>query len=206
MGRSFQSALRGGHQAERAWVDEMRSLGRSVAHGKKIVVKHHCQKTGHVETPDAIALFAVEIKERSLEFHGPESYPYPTVFVDDLRGLGMENYQNLIYVYRSKPTGKWVWLTTLDRDDTWTETVTFDRGRGHEVPMLVAPKRCLRPSHTLINLLYPHHFLDLIDGDTTAFHSGGGNTEERERYAAKTHPDFGGRAAEAAAQALKHMG
>lgn len=206
MGRSFQSALESGHRAERAWVDELRSLGRSVGHGKKIVVKKHCRKTGHVESPDALALFAVEIKERSLAFTDPASYPYDTVFVDDLRGLSMETYPNLLYIYRSRPTGKWVWLTILDRDETWSETVTFDRGRGHEVPMLVAPKRHLRPAESLINLLYPHLHLDLVDGDTTAFLSGGGEIEEREQYVARTHPDTRGRAAKATAKTRKRMG
>lgn len=204
--RSFRSALKGGQAAERAWVDDLRQRGRSVAHGKKIVVAKHCRKTGHVETPDAVGLFAIEIKERSLSFSCPGSYPYDTVYVDDLRGMGMESFQNLIYIYKSKPTGKWVWLTILDRDETWTETVTFDRSRGHELPILVAPKSALRPAESLINLLYPHLYLDLVDGDTTAFLSGGGHTEERERYVAKTHPDAGGRVTKTPTQARKRLG
>lgn len=204
--RSFQSALAKGQAAERKWVEAMRTSGRSVAHGKKIVVKKHCRKTGHVETPDALGLFSIEIKERSLSFADPESYPYDTVFVDDLRGMGRESTQNLIYVYLSKPTGKWVWLTILDRDESWTEAVTFDRGRGHEVPVLVAPKAHLRTADSLINLLYPHAYLDLVDGPTEAFLAGGGETEERERYVAKTHPDAGSRTAKAPAKTRKHMG
>jgi hypothetical protein len=204
--RSFQSALAKGQDAERKWVESLRSVGRSVAHGRKIVVAKHCRKTGHVETPDALGLFAIEIKERSLSFNCPDSYPYDTVFVDDLRGMGMEHTPNLIYVYVSKPTGKWVWLTVLDRDDTWSESVTFDRGRGHEVPVLVAPKSHLRTSESLIELLYPHLYLDLVDGPTDAFVSGGGKTEERDRYVAKTHPDAGARAAPRAPKTTKHMG
>ena len=199
--RSFQSALNSGQQAERALVDDLRSLGRSVAHGKKIRVKHHCRKTGHVETPDALGLFSFEIKERSLSFHTPDDYPYDTVFVDDLRGMGMEGFKNLIYIYKSKPTGQWVWLCILDRDESWTETVTFDRGRQHEVPVLVAPKAHLRSSESLIELLYPHLYLDLVDGNTDCFLSGGGEVEERERYVAKTHPDAGGRSRKTAPKA-----
>lgn len=204
--RSFQSALKGGQDAERAWVNDLRLLGRSVAHGKKIVVKSHCKRTGHVETPDAVGLFAIEVKERSLSFQCPDSYPYDTVFVDDLRGMGMEGFQNLVYIYKSRPTGKWVWLTILDRDETWTESVTFDRGRRHELPVLVAPKSALRPAESLINLLYPHNYLDLVDGDTDAFLSGGGKTEERERYVAKTNPDAGGRATKPPRKTGKRVG
>jgi hypothetical protein len=204
--RSFQSALSNGQNAERAVVDDLRSLGRSVAHGKKIVVKKHCRKSGHVETPDAVGLFAIEIKERSLSFRSPADYPYDTVYVDDLRGMGMESFQNLIYIYKSKPTGKWVWLTILDRDESWTETVTFDRGRGHELPILVAPKAHLRPAEDLIALLYPHTYLDLVDGDTSCFCEGGGEVEERERYVAKTHPDVGGRSGTTKTKTHKHMG
>lgn len=206
MARSFQSALRQGQDAERAWVDDLRSLGRSVAHGKKIVVSKHCKQTGHVESPDAVGLFAIEIKERSLSFTSPDTYPYDTVFVDDLRGMGMETYPNLIYIYKSKPTGKWVWLTILDRDESWTETTTFDRGRGHSVPVLQAPKGALRPAESLIELLYPHAYLELVDGDTDCFLSGGGEVEERERYVAQTHPDTGGRTSKPAAKARKRMG
>lgn len=186
--RSFRSALERGHAAERAWVESLRLLGLSVAHGAKIVADKHCKQRGHVETPDALCLFSAEIKERSLTFTGPADYPYDTVFVDDCRGLGMERYKNLIYVYLSRPTGKWVWLTMLDRDATWSEQVTFDRGRGHEVPVLCAPKSALRPADELIGLLFPHLYLQLVDGCTDAFVSGGGETTRVDRYVAKTNP------------------
>ena len=191
--RSFRTALSSGHAAERRWVEAMREAGRSAAHGKKLVVKVHNKNTDHVETPDALGLFSLEIKERSLKFTSPKDYPYDTVFVDDMRGLSRERLQHLAYVYVSKPTGEWVWLTSLDRDDSWKEQVVYDRGRGHDVPTLVAPRRFLRPARQLIDLLYPHDYLDLIDGETGLFLSGGGEAEERERYVAKTHPDVGGR-------------
>lgn len=191
--RSFPSALSKGQDAERALVDDLRSLGLSVCHGKKIRVRSHCKQTGHVETPDAVGLFSFEVKERSLSFTCPEDYPYDTVYVDDLRGMRMEGFRNLVYVFKSRPTGKWVWLTILDKDDSWHEGVTFDRGRQHEVPVLVAPKSHLRPASALIELIYPHNYLDLVDGDTSCFISGGGEVEERERYVAKTHPDARGR-------------
>lgn len=191
--RSFRSALEGGHRAERNWVESVREAGRSVAHGKKLVVRVHNKNKDHVETPDALGLFSLEIKERSLKFTSPEDYPYDTVFVDDMRGLGRERLQHLAYIYISRPTGGWVWLTPLDRDNSWQEQVVFDRGRGHDVPTLVAPKKFLRPADQLTNLIYPHHYLDLVDGDAGLFLSGGGAIEERERYVAKTHPDIGGR-------------
>jgi len=204
--RSFQQALERGHNAERNWVEALRRLGRSVAHGKKLVLKSHDKTKDHCETPDALALFAVEIKERSLEFDDPESFPFDTVYVDDLRGLSQERCANLIYVFISKPTGQWVWLTILDRDKSWTEGVTFDRGRGHEVPVLIAPKSALRPASELIELLYPHLLLDLVDGDTTAFLGGGGATEQRERFTAKANPELGARDSSAPAKADRNVG
>lgn len=206
MGRSFHHSLTDGHRAERAWVENLRRLGRSVAHGRKLVIKHHDKNTGHVESPDAVGLVSIEIKERSLTFTTPESYPYDTVFVDDLRGIGRETVRHLAYVYLSRSTGRWVWLSPMDRDGTWREEVTFDRGRGHEVPVLVAPKRFLRPAQQLIDYLYPHHLLGLVDGDTNSFLQGGGETEERDRYVAQTHPDFGGRDRPPAPEAGKHLG
>lgn len=164
-------------------------MGKSVAHGKKLVISKHSKNTGHVETPDAALLFSVEIKERSLSFTSPEDYPYDTVFVDDLRGMDRENYSHLVYVYVSKPTGQWVWLCPLDRDESWAEATTFDRGRGHEVPVLTAPKSHLRPAQQLIDLIYPHLYLDLVDGDTELFCSGGGEVETRERYVEKENPN-----------------
>lgn len=206
MPRTFQSALKGGQDAERKWVDNLRHLGRSAAHGKKLLIKNHSKAKDHVETPDACLLFSVEIKERSLSFTCPEDYPYDTVFVDDCRGLSRESFGHFAYIYMSRPTGQWVWLSVLDRDETWTEETTFDRGRGHEVPVLVAPKSHLRPAQQLIDLIYPHLYLDLVDGDTKAFCTGGGKTEERERYVAKTHPDAGGRAGKAKGQSDKRLG
>lgn len=206
MRRTFQSALNAGQDAERRWVESLRQMGRSVAHGKKLLIRKHNKVKDHVETPDACLLFSVEIKERSLSFTCPEDYPYHTVFVDDCRGLSREGYRHFAYVYLSKPTGKWVWLSALDRDATWSETTTFDRGRGHEVPVLVAPKSHLRPAEQLIDLVYPLLYLDLVDGETQAFCSGGGETEERERYVAQTHPDAGGRAGKAKGKSHKHLG
>lgn len=204
--RSFQSSLASGQAAERQWVEAQRSAGRCAAHGKKLVIAKHCKQKDHVETPDAVALLSIEIKERSLRFTCPEDYPYDTVFVDDLRGLGRESLSHFAYVYISKPTGKWVWLTPLDRDATWGEQTTFDRGRGHDVPVLVAPKSHLRDADSLISLLYPHLYLDLVDGAAGMFLGGGGEVEERERYVAKTHPDAGGRVAPPPGQTRKHMG
>lgn len=199
--RSFQSALSDGHAAERRWVVEQRAAGRSVAHGKKLVIRNHNKVTDHVESPDAVALMSIEIKERSLQFTSPEDYPYDPVYVDDMRGLSRERIMHFAYVYISKPTGKWVWLSPLDRDDSWQEQTVYDRGRGHTVPTLVAPKRFLRPASQLEYLLYPHYLLDAVDGDLSAFLSGGGETEERDRYVAHTHPDFGGRDRPPAGQA-----
>jgi hypothetical protein len=204
--RSFQSALEAGQSAERRWVESLRKLGRSVAHGKKLVVKNHCKKTGHVDTPDALGLFAIEIKERSLSFVGPETFPFDTVFVDDLRGMGKETTQNLIYVYLSRPTGHWCWLSILDRDASWTEGKTFDRGRGHEVPVLIAPKSALRPAQELIDLLYPHTHLDLVDGETGGFVRGGGKSEVRDRYVARANPNAGGGDRKPAGKADKRVG
>ena len=206
MHRSFRSSLQAGQDAERRWVDGLRAIGRAVAHGLKLRIKKHCKVNDHVESPDACLLLSVEIKERTLSFTCPEDYPYDTVFVDDCRGLARESFGHFAYVYLSKPTGQWVWLSVLDRDETWTETTTFDRGRGHEVPVLVAPKGHLRPAQQLIDLIYPHHYLDLVDGETGAFVSGGGEVEERERYVAKTHPDVGGRTSPPPGQDDQHVG
>jgi hypothetical protein len=206
MPRTFQSALKGGQDAERKWVDNLRHLGRSAAHGKKLLIKNHSKVKDHVETPDACLLFSVEIKERDLTFTCPADFPYDTVFVDDCRGLARESFLHIAYIYVSRATGQWVWLSPLDRDESWTETTTFDRGRQHEVPVLVAPKSHLRPARQLIDLIYPHLYLDLVDGDTEAFCAGGGKTEERERYVAKTHPDVGSRTRKAKGQSNKHLG
>lgn len=191
--RSFNSALERGHWAERAWVDTVRSFGRCAAHGKKLVIKNHDKRTGHTDAPDATVMVSLEIKERSFAFTCPEDFPFGSVYVDDLRGLSMERMKHLAYVYLSKPTGQWVWLCALDRDERWKEEVTYDRARGHEVPVLTAPKSHLRPAAQLMELIYPHTFLELVDGDAGLFVQGGGEVEERDRYVAVTHPDFGGR-------------
>lgn len=188
--RSFNSALADGQAAERAWVNDLRSLGRSVCHGKKLVMLGHNKNRDHCDSPDALGMVSIEIKQRNLTFTTPQDYPYDTVFVDDMHGLARERLQNFAYVYQSRHTGAWVWLTMLDRDERWVERKVFDRGRGHDVPTLVAPRSCLRASSTLIDLLYPHSLLEYVDGNTGSFLAGGGATEERGSYPAKAHPDF----------------
>ena len=200
--RSFQSALSNGHRAERAWVDDLRAAGRSAAHGRKLVITGHNKNTDHCETPDAVVLMSLELKERSIAFTCPEDYPYDTVFVDDLHGMARENLRHFAYVYKSKPTGKWVWLSALDRDETWTEEVVFDRGRGHEVPTLVAPKSHLRPAQELIKLLYPHTLLEMVAGDTGLFIQGGGESEAVN----KEDPAARGRGRKAPGKADRNVG
>ena len=94
--RKFKDALRGGHNAERRWVEEIRESGLSVCHGKKLIVKEHSKLTGHVDSPDALALMSIEIKERLIRFTGPDDFPYPTVIVDDLRGMRMEKIKHFV--------------------------------------------------------------------------------------------------------------
>lgn len=190
--REFLGALLGGQRAERKWVEEVRLSGRCVCHGKKLVVKNHDKNTDHVESPDAVGLVSIEIKERSFAFTSADDWPYATVIVDDLRGIKRERLRHFAYVYVSKRTGRWVWLSSLDRNEDWKEEVTYDRGRGHEVPILTAPKGHLRPASQLMELLYPHTLLEYVDGATGAFVRGGGETEERDRQASGPHhPAFG---------------
>jgi hypothetical protein len=187
-------------------VETQRSAGRAVAHGKKLVLTKHCKINDHCATPDAAVVMTIEIKERNLKFTCPKDFPFDTVFVDDLRGLGKESVRPFAYVFLSKITGEWVWVSPLDQDETWSETVVRDTTRGHEMGMLVCPRAHLRPAQQLIDYLLPHQFLELIDGDTECFVRGGGEAEERERYVAKTNPNAGGRDRKTAPQAGKHMG
>ena len=204
--RSFKSALSSGHRAERAWVDAQRSAGRAAAHGKKLVLTKHCKMKDHCGTPDAAVLLTIEIKERNLTFTTPEDFPYDTVFVDDLRGLGKESLRPFAYVFLSRQTGEWVWVTPLDQDESWSEKVVRDTTRGHEMGMLVCPRSHLRPAQQLIDYLLPHQFLELIDGDTTCFVVGGGEAEERERYVEKTDPTVSSRSGKNASKTRNDMG
>lgn len=187
-------------------MEAQRASSLAAAHGKKLVLTKHCKVKDHCATPDAAVLLTVEIKERNLSFTSPEDFPYDTVFVDDLRGLGKETLAPFAYVFVSQKTGAWVWITPLDRDESWTEQVVRDTTRGHEMGMLVAPKKHLRRSEELQNYLVPHHSLELIDGDTSAFVVGGGEVEERERYVSKTNPDVGSRDRKTAPKTRNDMG
>jgi hypothetical protein len=206
MPRSFRESLTSGHQAEKVWVEKNRLLGLSVAHGKKVVLTKHNKVKDHCGNPDAALLMTVEIKERNLTFTGPDDFPYDTVFVDDLRGLGKETLRPFAYIFVSKATGRWVWVTPLDKDDTWTETVVTDTTRGHKMGMLVAPKSHLRSAEELQNYLVPHGQLNVIDGDTSLFVSGGGQIERRERYVEKEDPFPAGGDRKTAPKTRKHLG
>lgn len=193
MHRSFRHSLNDGHRAERQWVDRQRQDGLSVAHGRKLLLTKHDKANDHCGTPDAAVLMTVEIKERRLKFTCPEDYPYETVFVNAARSLEKESLHPFAYVFLSSFTGEWVWITPLDRDETWTEQTVRDTTRGHDMGMLVAPKKFLRPSSQLTNLLVPHRYLEVVDGDTALFREGGGEVEERERFVAETDPSPRGR-------------
>ena len=206
MPRSFRNSLTSGHKAEQAWVDTHRLLGLSVAHGRKVVLTKHDKHKDHCGNPDAALLLTVEIKERSLTFTNPEDFPYDTVFVDDLRGLGKETLRPFAYIFLSKTTGKWVWITPLDKDETWTEKVVRDSTRGHEMGMLVAPKAHLRPAEELQSYLVPHGLLHVIDGDTSLFVAGGGQVENRERASDEDNPFVTGGDRKTTPKTRKHLG
>lgn len=206
MHRSFRNSLSEGHKAEKSWVESLRLLGLAVAHGQKVVLTKHDKLKDHCGNPDAAVVMTVEIKERNLSFTGPEDFPYETVFVDDLRGLGMEQLRPIAYVFVSRHTGAWVWITPLDKDDSWQETKVFDKSRNHEMGMLVAPKAHLRRAEELLSYLVPHGHLDGIDGDTSAFVRGGGQVTRRERGVEKENPFVGGGDRTAPSKTRKHLG
>ena len=164
----FLSVLQKAHQAERAWVESRRAEGHSLAHGVKLVLPDHNPKKDFCPTPDAVAMVQLEIKVRGLEFTGPHDFPYSTVFVDDLSGLSKGRVP-FAWVYISDRTGEWVWLSSLDRDESWQEQTVWDSMRGFSVPTLVAPAKCLRHSSQLCELLFPADQLRWVEGDVGGF-------------------------------------
>jgi hypothetical protein len=170
----FLNVLAKAHKAERAWVDQMRTVhGRAVAHGVKLVLEGHNPKKDFCPTPDAVAAVQIEIKLRNLEFTGPDDFPYDTIFVDDVTGLRRAEAP-FAWVYVSQVTGKWVWLCAIDRDGSWEERVVYDSMRGFAMPTLVAPSRFLRPAEQLQSLMLSSESLQWIDGATGAFGAEGG--------------------------------
>lgn len=164
----FLSVLKTAHQAERAWVETQRDRGLAMAHGVKLVMPDHNPRKDFCPTPDAVAAVQLEIKVRSLAFTSPADFPYPTIFVDDLNGLSRAATP-FAWIYLSQKTGAWVWLCSLDRDESWTEQTQWDSMRGYNVPMLVAPSRCLRHADQLCGLLFPAESLQWVEGETGGF-------------------------------------
>lgn len=164
----FLSVLKTAHQAERAWVETQRDRGLAMAHGVKLVMPDHNPQKDFCPTPDAVAAVQLEIKVRSLSFTGPADFPYPTVFVDDLNGLS-RGAAPFAWIYISQKTGAWVWLCSLDRDDSWAEQTQWDSMRGYSVPMLTAPSRFLRHADQLCGLLFPAESLQWVEGETGGF-------------------------------------
>lgn len=169
MNRPFSDALLRGHQAEREWVEELRDSGAAVAHGKKITSPKFDPRGERCQNPDAVALIRVEIKQRDLKFTGPDDFPYPTAFVQNISNEAADKTSPLIYVLRSAPTRCWVWVLGADRNAEWTESLVRDTTRGTMVQMLSCPKSHLRTSDSLLPFLIKHDLLQLIEGDTTAF-------------------------------------
>lgn len=169
MNRPFSQALLRGHQAEREWVNEMRDSGAAVAHGKKIVQPKFDPAGEKCQSPDAVALVRVEIKQRDLKFTCPDDFPYDSAFVQNIGNESADKTMPLIYVLRSAPTRCWVWVLGADRNDEWKESNVRDTTRGSIVRMLSCPKMHLRSSESLLPFLIKHDLLQLIEGDTTAF-------------------------------------
>lgn len=180
MNRPFNEALLRGHQAEREWVEEMRDEGAAVAHGKKLVQPKFSPSQEKCQSPDAVALVRVEIKQRDLKFTGPKDFPYDSAFVANISNERADLTAPLIYILRSAPTRCWVWVLGADRNAEWTESNVRDTTRGSIVRMLSCPKSHLRTSESLLPFLIKHDLLQLIEGDTTAFlrESEGGTTDE----------------------------
>lgn len=164
----FLAVLKRAHQAERNWVESRRDEGHALAHGMKLVLEGHNPRVDFCPTPDAVAAVALEIKVRGLEFTGPDDFPYATVFVDDVNGLS-KGRMPFAWVYISDKTGEWVWLCSLDRDESWQEQTVYDTMRGFRVPTLVAPSKFLRPADQLCQLLFPADDLRWVEGDVGGF-------------------------------------
>jgi len=185
MPRSFRSSLSEGHAAEAAWVDEQRGHGLSVAHGVRIVADKFNPAIDHLQHPDAGGVFRIEIKNRGLRFTCREDYPYPTVFLANIANQHKDLTNPLIYVLRSEPTGKWLWVSATDRDETWTTGFKRDKTRNSNVHILECPKRFLRPPEELRKYLMHHDVLELLDGRTCAFGGADRCSPEGDRTAHK---------------------
>jgi len=185
MPRTFQHSLAEVHAAERAWVDELKGWGLSVAHGSKVVTKEFDPKRDHLQHPDAAGAFRIEIKNRGITFTSKDDYPYPTVFLCNLANAHRDLTQPWIYVLRSEPTGRWLWVCATDRDETWTSGFRRDTTRNSNVHILECPKKFLREPDELRRLLLHHEVLDLLDGGAEAFAAVDRCSPKGDRKAAK---------------------
>lgn len=151
----------------------------AAAHGQKLVLPNHNPLKDFCPTPDALALVQLEIKCRSLTFTCPEDFPYATAFLDDEHGLS-RGPEPFAWVLLSKPTGSWVWASSLDRTPEWKFETVYDSLRGFNIRALVAPKSALRPADQLLRLLYAADGLQYVEGEMGAFREPPA-TDERER-------------------------
>lgn len=181
----FMAVLRQAHAAERAWVEDRRTEGLAVAHGVKLILPGHNPREDFCPTPDCVATMQLEIKVRGLKFTSPDTWPFTTVYVDDLQGLS-RGACPFAWVYISQKTGHWVWLCAIDRDESWREETVFDTMRGFRVPTLVAPRRFLRPAEQLLKLIYRADQLGYVEGSTGAF-------SPTDRWDERQNPDAAGR-------------
>jgi hypothetical protein len=182
MARSFSDALARGHEVERRWVENIRMAGRAAAHGRKFFHEGHRPSRDRIPAPDALLAVSVEIKERSFSFLGPDSWPYPTVYLDDVDAR--EDLLHAAYVFVSRPTGAWVWVSGFERSQ-WTQREIVDSTRGHELVVLECPKSLLRHSSDLISLTFPQTHFDFVSAGMEEFLRGGGERESYDRFLAK---------------------
>lgn len=169
--QAFRESLVEGQAHEESWVNSQKAAGLAVAHGVRGVVegvKWH----ERVQIPDAVGLFRLELKTRSIAFTTPDDFPYDTVFVCNARQRHKDITDPIAYIIQSKPTGCWAWILSTDESDDWvTRFVTDTRGR-ERVLTLECPRSYLRPAHTLQKFLLKHEQLEFVDGDTSVFGEG----------------------------------
>lgn len=95
----------------------------------------------------------IEIKSRRLNYtNNPQTYPYPTAFVDTQIGWDLKNPKPLAVILISQKTDAMLVIPTSTHQN-WKTTTTFDRIRKITETWYIVDKELLRPIDEFVEWL-----------------------------------------------------
>lgn len=148
--QDFKARAEVGHQSEMRVAQLLRHWGYPVDHPDLVFRPEHersrevLSEFARTQKDLEVGGIVLEVKSRTLSFTSRDTYPYPTVLLDTVRGWAEKEKKPDLYVIVSQPTGCIMAVDARRMTSFPVETRT-DRSRNHTDQWYACPKSALRP-------------------------------------------------------------